>query len=118
MIKKEWSTFLKNRWLIIVAICLSLQFQVFIRGFFLVRYGTLTAIQVIFPVAVVNEDQKVTYNQTVLDVGKELASNLEKNDSMNFSLVSATKANQGLKNGDYYMIITIPSDFSKMRRHY
>ena len=112
MIKKEWSTFLKNRWLIIVAIAVVAIPSIY-SGIFLGSiwdpYGNTSNI----PVAVVNEDQKVTYNQTVLDVGKELASNLEKNDSMNFSLVSATKANQGLKNGDYYMIITIPSDFSK-----
>ena len=112
MIKKEWSTFLKNRWLIIVAIAIIAIPSIY-SGIFLGSiwdpYGNTSNI----PVAVVNEDQKVTYNQTVLDVGKELASNLEKNDSMNFSLVSATKANQGLKNGDYYMIITIPSDFSK-----
>ena len=112
MIKKEWSTFLKNRWLIIVAIAIVAIPSIY-SGIFLGSiwdpYGNTSNI----PVAVVNEDQKVTYNQTVLDVGKELASNLEKNDSMNFSLVSATKADQGLKNGDYYMIITIPSDFSK-----
>lgn len=112
MIKKEWSTFLKNRWLIIVAIAIIAIPSIY-SGIFLGSiwdpYGNTSNI----PVAVVNEDQKVTYNQTVLDVGKELASNLEKNDSMNFSLVSATKADQGLKNGDYYMIITIPSDFSK-----
>ena len=100
MIKKEWSTFFKNRWLIIVAIAIVAIPSIY-SGIFLGSiwdpYGNTSNI----PVAVVNEDQKVTYNQTVLDVGKELASNLEKNDSMNFSLVSATKADQGLKNGDY-----------------
>ena len=32
---------------------------------------------------------------------------------MNFNLVDAKTANEGLKDGDYYMIVTIPSDFSK-----
>lgn len=112
MIKKEWSAFFKNWWLIIVAIAIiaipSIYSGVFL-GSIWDPYGNTGNI----PVAVVNEDQKVTYNGTVLDVGKELANNLKKNDSMNFNLVSETKANQGLKDGDYYMVITIPSDFSK-----
>ena len=112
MIKKEWSAFFKNWWLIIVAIAIiaipSIYSGVFL-GSIWDPYGNTGNI----PVAVVNEDQKVTYNGTVLDVGKELANNLKKNDSMNFNLVSKTKANEGLKDGDYYMVITIPSDFSK-----
>lgn len=112
MIKKEWSAFFKNWWLIIVAIAIiaipSIYSGVFL-GSIWDPYGNTGNI----PVAVVNEDQKVTYNGTTLDVGNELANNLKKNDSMNFNLVSETKANQGLKDGDYYMVITIPSDFSK-----
>ena len=42
-----------------------------------------------------------------------MAKSLKENDSMNFNLVNSKIANKGLKNGDYYMIVTIPSDFSK-----
>mgnify|MGYP002233589420 CR=1 FL=1 len=35
-----------------------------------------------------------------------------------FKLVDSKTADQGLKDGDYYMVITIPSNFSKMQRHY
>lgn len=112
MIKKEWSAFFKNWWLIVVAIAIiaipSIYSGVFL-GSIWDPYGNTGNI----PVAVVNEDQKVTYNGINLDVGKELANNLKENDSMDFDLVSETKASQGLKDGNYYMIITIPSDFSK-----
>lgn len=112
MIKKEWSAFFKNWWLIVVAIAIiaipSIYSGVFL-GSIWDPYGNTGNI----PVAVVNEDQKVTYNGIDLDVGKELANNLKENDSMDFDLVSETKASQGLKDGNYYMIITIPSDFSK-----
>lgn len=77
MIKKEWSAFLKNWWLIIVAIAIiaipSIYSGVFL-GSIWDPYGNTGNI----PVAVVNEDQKVTYNGTTLDVGNELANNLKK----------------------------------------
>lgn len=112
MIKKEWSAFFNNWWLKIVIIAIvvipSIYTGVFL-GSILDPYGNTKNI----PVAVVNEDKKVKYDNSTLDVGKELAESLKKNDSMNFNLVDSKTASKGLKNGEYYMIITIPSDFSK-----
>ncbi|WP_278452480.1 YhgE/Pip family protein [Thomasclavelia spiroformis] len=112
MIKKEWSAFFNNWWLKIVIIAIivipSIYAGVFL-GSILDPYGNTKNI----PVAVVNEDKKVKYDNSTLDVGKELAESLKKNDSMNFNLVDSKTASKGLKNGEYYMIITIPSDFSK-----
>lgn len=112
MIKKEWSVFFNNWWLKIVIIAIvvipSIYTGVFL-GSILDPYGNTKNI----PVAVVNEDKKVKYDNSTLDVGKKLAESLKKNDSMNFNLVDSKTASKGLKNGEYYMIITIPSDFSK-----
>lgn len=112
MIKKEWSAFFKNWWLKIVIIAIIVIPSIY-AGVFLGSiwdpYGNTKNI----PVAVVNNDKKVNYNDTTLNVGKELAKSLKENDSMNFNLVNSKIANKGLKNGDYYMIVTIPSDFSK-----
>ncbi len=65
------------------------------------------------PVAVVNKDKPVTYQGKELAVGDTLAENLEENDAMAFNLVNEDVAMKGLKNGTYYMVITIPEDFSK-----
>lgn len=65
------------------------------------------------PVAVVNKDKPVTYQGKELAVGDTLVENLEENDSMAFNLVDEDVAMKGLKNGTYYMVITIPEDFSK-----
>jgi YhgE/Pip N-terminal domain len=70
------------------------------------------------PVAVVNDDKAVKYQGTNLKVGKDLAKNLQKSKAMDFNLLtSSQKASQGLKDGKYYMVITIPKDFSK-NSHY
>ena len=104
MIKKEWSAFRKNWWLKIVAVAIIAIPSIY-AGVFL---GSIRD-----PVAVVNEDKKVEYNDYTLNVGKELAKSLQNNDSMDFKLVDSKTADQGLKDGDYYMVITIPSNFSK-----
>lgn len=112
MIKKEWSAFCKSWWLKIVIVAIiaipSIYAGVFL-GSIWDPYGNTKDI----PVAVVNEDKEVKYNESSLDVGNELANNLKKSDSMNFNLVDSKKASKGLENGDYYMVITIPEDFSK-----
>ena len=65
------------------------------------------------PVAVVNNDKEVEYNDSTMDIGKQLSDKLAKNDSMDFNIVSSSKAQKGLKDGKYYMVITIPENFSK-----
>ena len=65
------------------------------------------------PVAVVNKDKAVEYNDKKLDVGDQLVKKLKDNDSLDFHFVNSKEANKGLKDGDYYMVITIPSNFSK-----
>lgn len=65
------------------------------------------------PVAVVNQDKPVTYNEKELNVGEELVKNLKENNSLGFNFVDADEAARGLSKGEYYMVITIPEDFSK-----
>ena len=64
------------------------------------------------PVAIVNEDKPVTYNDETLEVGNEMVDSLKDNESLDFHFVSSKEAKDGLKNGTYYMVITIPEDFS------
>ena len=65
------------------------------------------------PVAVVNHDKKVTYEGKTLQVGDDLVKNLKDSGSLDFHFVSDKKAKAGLKSGKYYMIISIPENFSK-----
>ena len=71
-------------------------------------YGKLDKL----PVAVVNLDKACDYNGEELSVGEELVKNLKDNASLNFNFVDEKTAQEGLENGSYYMIITIPENFS------
>lgn len=65
------------------------------------------------PVAVVNEDVPVEYGGTTLDIGRELTERLSENKQLDFHFENKKDAEKGLENGDYYMMINIPSDFSE-----
>ena len=65
------------------------------------------------PVAVVNNDKSVDYEGKELAVGDELVDKLRENDQLDFHFVSADKAEKGIEDGTYYMVITIPENFSE-----
>ena len=112
MIKQEWKNILKNHWIQIVLVALILIpsiYTVVFLGSMWDPYGNSGNL----PVAVVNRDKAVDYNDKKLDVGNQLVDKLKDNDSLDFHFVNSKEANKGLKDGDYYMVITIPSNFSK-----
>lgn len=112
MIKAEWKNIAKSTWLKIVLCAIMIIPMIYacvFLGSMWDPYGQTDQL----PVAVVNKDKEVKYNGSTLDIGKQLSDKLSKNDSMDFNIVSSTKAQKGLKDGKYYMIITIPENFSK-----
>ncbi|NLL77064.1 MAG: YhgE/Pip domain-containing protein [Clostridiales bacterium] len=111
MIKKEWHAIFKNKILLISFIVISF-IPILYASFFLKSvwdpYGKTGNL----PVAVVNEDKEVKYNGETLNVGAELVDQLKEDENLNWEFVSAKEAQNGLKNQKYYMIVTIPEDFS------
>ncbi|MCK1230436.1 YhgE/Pip domain-containing protein [Streptococcus uberis] len=65
------------------------------------------------PVAVVNHDETAYVNQDALHIGQDMVDNMSKNKELDYHFVSAKKAEKGLENGDYYMVITLPKNLSK-----
>lgn len=57
------------------------------------------------PVAVVNEDEG--------ELGTDLIQGIKDSKKLKLSLVSSKEATNGLYNGDYYAMITIPKDFTE-----
>lgn len=112
MIKAEWKNIAKSTWLKIVLCAIMIIPMIYacvFLGSMWDPYGKTDQL----PVAVVNNDKEVEYNDSTMDIGKQLSDKLAKNDSMDFNIVSSSKAQKGLKDGKYYMVITIPENFSK-----
>ena len=112
MLKREWQKISKNPWMIIILIAIitipAIYTSVFL-GSMWDPYGDADQL----PVAVVNHDKKVNYEGKTLQVGDDLVKNLKDSGSLDFHFVSDKKAEEGLKSGEYYMIISIPENFSK-----
>ena len=112
MLKREWQKISKNPWMIIILIAIitipAIYTSVFL-GSMWDPYGDADQL----PVAVVNHDKKVNYEGKTLQVGDDLVKNLKDSGSLDFHFVSDKKAEKGLKSGEYYMIISIPENFSK-----
>lgn len=109
--KEEWKNIAGSTWIKVVLaaiIVIPMLYSGIFLGSMWDPYGNADKI----PVAVVNEDNKVTYNGSSLHIGEDLVANLKKAKEMDFCFVDAAKASQGLKDGSYYMIITIPENFS------
>lgn len=65
-------------------------------------------------VAVANEDKGTTSDLVGrLDAGKQVVSQLKKNDRLGWTFVSADKAVEGVQSGEYYAAIVLPKDFSE-----
>ncbi|MFT9239104.1 MAG: YhgE/Pip domain-containing protein, partial [Bifidobacterium aquikefiri] len=65
------------------------------------------------PVAVVNQDKSATVSGKSLALGDQIMKSLKKQKSLDYHFVSAQHATNGLANGDYYMVVTLPGDLSK-----
>lgn len=112
MVKSEVKSLFKNKLLLLVLVAIIL-IPVIYAGLFVGSimdpYGNVDQL----PVAVVNEDQPANYNDKELHVGDDLIEELKENDSLQFNFVDKEAAEEGLKNGTFYMTITVPEDFSK-----
>lgn len=112
MLKNEWKKLFQSKFMVVVMIAVMLIPTIYTAifvGAMWDPYGNTENL----PVAVVNEDKPVTYNEKELSVGEDLVKNLKDNNSLGFNFVDADEAARGLAKGDYYMVITIPEDFSK-----
>ncbi|WP_370672861.1 YhgE/Pip family protein [Leuconostoc lactis] len=65
------------------------------------------------PVAIVNRDKSAKINKKTENLGNDLTKKLIRKQSLKFTEVSSKNAKDGLKNGKYYMTITIPSNFTR-----
>lgn len=111
MLRQEWHRLFKNKILLIVivaVITIPTIYTTLFLGSMWDPYGNIDKL----PVAVINHDVPVTYADQKLDIGGTLMDELKDNDSLDFQFPSEAEAQKGLKDGTYYMVITIPEEFS------
>ena len=109
---KEWKAILKKPTFIIVMIGISLipaLYNIIFLSSMWDPYGKLSDL----PVAVVNHDKEVSYNGNSMSIGKDMVSNLKENKTLDFHFVDEEEGKKGLEDGDYYMVVTLPSDLSE-----
>ncbi|AEB30536.1 putative methyl-accepting protein [Carnobacterium sp. 17-4] len=111
MLKMEWKKLVSNKMLLIS--CMVMLFiPIMYAGFFLKSnwdpYGNTDKLSV----AVVNLDHAVDYQGKQLDIGSDVVDKLKKNDALDWHFVSQEEAQMGLENREYYMVMTLPTDFS------
>lgn len=112
MVKQEWKSLWRNKILIIVLvfiIAIPAIYTTLFLGSMWDPYGKLDNL----PVAVVNLDEPVEYEGETLNVGKNLVDKLKDDGSLCFNFTDTEQAERGLKNGTYYMVITVPKNFSE-----
>lgn len=109
---REWKAILKKPTFIIVMLGVSLipaLYNVIFLSSMWDPYGKVSDL----PVAVVNQDKAVTASGKTLSIGEDVVSSLKENKNLDFHFVSKEDAQNGLEKGDYYMVVTLPSDLSE-----
>ncbi len=112
MLRQEWKKLFSNKILLVVTaavIIIPAIYTTLFLGSMWDPYGNVGKL----PVAVVNHDRPVVLDGRTLHIGKNLAEELKGNDSLDFCFPSEEDAEKGLETGRYYMVITIPEDFSE-----
>ena len=64
------------------------------------------------PVAVVNNDSGAIINNKIVNFGSRTVDELKHNNTIKWTFVGQKVADKGLKDGTYYAVVEIPSDFS------
>ena len=109
---KEWKAIFKKPTFIIVMIGISLipaLYNIIFLSSMWDPYGQLSDL----PVAVVNNDKEASYNGNSMSIGKDMVTNLKENKTLDFHFVDEEEGKKGLEDGDYYMVVTLPSDLSE-----
>ena len=111
-LKAELKTILSNRKVLIPIIAI-LFIPVLYAGMFLWAFWDPYKYLGDLPVAIVNQDEGAVLNGEQLQIGDDLVKNLKKSNTFDFDVVDKKQGYQGLEDQEYYILVEIPSNFSK-----
>jgi putative membrane protein len=110
--KAELKTILTNRKVLIPIIAI-LFIPVLYAGMFLWAFWDPYKYLSDLPVAIVNQDEGAELAGERIEIGNDLVNNLKKSNTFDFDIVDKKQGYQGLEDQNYYILVEIPSDFSK-----
>ncbi|MGI2328647.1 YhgE/Pip family protein [Planococcus sp. YIM B11945] len=111
MLKLEWKQLLAKP-LLLGTMIVMMFIPIIYGGFFLGSSWDPYGKTELLPVAVVNEDQPAEYEGQTFAVGDELVANLKQNHNLDWHFTDAKEAERGMDDGKYFMVLTIPEEFS------
>lgn len=111
-IREEWRKLFKNKILFIsfITICFI---PILYASFFLKSIWDPYGMTKNLPVAFVNEDRGTEFEGKRIDVGNQIETELRDNKDLDWHFVSSAKGQEGLKDNKYYMVVTVPENFSQ-----
>lgn len=101
MLKNEWKKLFQSKFMIAVMVAIILIPTIYTAifvGAMWDPYGRLERL----PVAVVNKDQPVMYNEKELNVGEDLIKNMKEDNSLGFHFVD--EKNRRIRSGKRYVL--------------
>ncbi|MEH6991189.1 YhgE/Pip domain-containing protein [Neobacillus drentensis] len=110
--KAELKSILSNRKVLIPIIAI-LFIPVLYAGMFLWAFWDPYKYLSDLPVAIVNQDEGAELEGQRLEIGDDLVKNLKKSNTFDFDIVDKKQGYQGLEDQKYYILVEIPSNFSK-----
>ena len=111
-IRNEWKNLFKNKILLgsmIVIMFIPIMYGGFFLGSIWNPYGKTQNM----PVAFVNNDKGATLQGKSINIGEEAVNTLKKNEDLKWEFVDSTKAKEGVNDGYYYAVVSIPENFSE-----
>jgi putative membrane protein len=108
----DWKQLLQHKQLRL-ALAVLLLIPLLYTGMFISGYWNPYGHLDQLPVAFVNLDKGALSDGRTLSVGKDMENELNKKRTLDFRFVDAKEAENGLRDGRYYMSIIVPADFSR-----
>lgn len=112
LLKREWQHLFNNK-MLLISVIVILFIPIMYGGFFLGSiwdpYGKTSQL----PVVVVNEDKGASLNGDSINLGNDIVSELKKDNNLDWHFESASVAAKDMKANKYYMMVTLPTDFSQ-----
>lgn len=111
MLASEWKYLNKHKMSLVVLVAIALIPAIYCFIYLSSMWNTYGKMDRL-PVAIVNHDRSTTYQGNRIDIGSSLTNKLTKANTLDFHQVSSKRAAEQLRKGKFYMVLTIPKNFS------